>query len=205
MRAALDFGVADIFGIDGADIPLDQLLFDSKWFKRSDLTDSIDLGRRFDAVLCLEVAEHLDPKFAPVLIQTLTRHSDKIIFSAGCPGQFGQHHINCQWPEYWQELFNRHGFVCEDSLRWQIWSAAHIEPWYRQNLILARRDVQHAGSEPRIPAVIHPEMIPEGEVQVASEAAAKEQMRLVEQGHMPVGWYFSIGISGLIAKFRRHF
>jgi len=80
------------------------------------LTRSWDLKRKFDAVLCLEVAEHLDSAFAPTLIDALIKHGNLIYFSAACPGQTGQHHVNCQWPVYWQQLFNERGFACEDDL-----------------------------------------------------------------------------------------
>ena len=46
----------------------------------------------------------------------------------------GQNHINCQWPAYWQALFNQSGFWCDDRIRWEIWTEADIEPWYRQRL-----------------------------------------------------------------------
>jgi SAM-dependent methyltransferase len=206
LRAALELGVADVFGIDGVDIPPKQLLFSPARFKKCDLTAPIALNRRFDAVLCLEVAEHLESQFASVLLKTLTRHSDKIFFSAACPGQTGQHHVNCQWPEYWQRLFNEEGFVCEDSLRWQIWANKNIEPWYRQNLILARRDLKRAGTEPRVPPVVHPELIPSFEAAAQAKIAPSlrsKQIIQVEHGCMPTMWYFSTIGSALGAKMQR--
>ena len=52
-------GVPDILGIDGVDVSERQLLIPRKSFCQHDLTQPWDLGRQFDAVLCLEVAEHL--------------------------------------------------------------------------------------------------------------------------------------------------
>jgi hypothetical protein len=196
----------DVFGIDGVDIAADELLFDPTKFQRCDLRSAIELNRTFDVALCLEVAEHLEAEYACVLIQTLAKHSDTVFFSAACPGQDGQHHVNCQWPEYWQEIFNRQGFVCEDSLRWRIWANKGIEPWYRQNLFIARRDTVHAGTEPRIPAVIHPDFMPmrEDAIQTrTARASHEEQIHQIEQGSMPINWYFGIAVSGLGAKLRR--
>jgi SAM-dependent methyltransferase len=157
LRAAIDMEISDVIGIDGVEIPQDQLLFPSHKFHCRDLGAPVDLGRRFELVICLEVAEHLDPDAGGILIQTLTRHSDVVLFSAACPGQSGQHHVNCQWPEYWQALFNSEGYACDESARWTIWDDSLIEFWYRQNIFMARRDAD-AGREPRIKSVIHPEM-----------------------------------------------
>ena len=126
---AVEFDVTDIFGVDGVAIPTEQLQISSSLFRQQDLTRPWNLGRRFEAALCLEVAEHLDEKNAAVLIDALTTHSDCVVFSAACPGQPGQHHVNCQWPAYWQKMFNECGYVCTDEVRWQIWHDERIELW----------------------------------------------------------------------------
>jgi 2-polyprenyl-3-methyl-5-hydroxy-6-metoxy-1,4-benzoquinol methylase len=74
LRAALDAGVPDVLGIDGINIPSDKLLIPAASFTVRDLTKPIDLGRRFDLVICLEVAEHLEFEQAEVLIRTLNLH-----------------------------------------------------------------------------------------------------------------------------------
>jgi SAM-dependent methyltransferase len=160
LRVALDHGIQDIFGLDGVDIHPDQLLIPRDRFRREDLTRTIDLGRRFSVVLCLEVAEHLDEQYACNLIDTLTSHSEYILFSAACPGQPGQNHLNCQWPAWWQRKFNDRGYRCHDETRWMLWEESNLEPWYRQNLFVAFNDPIKAGREPRLKAVIHPDMIP---------------------------------------------
>ena len=109
---------------------------------------------------CLEVGEHLPPESAGTLVRSLCTHSDRIFFSAAAPQQLGEHHINCQWPEYWQALFNEHGYSCHDEVRFRMWRDTGIEPWYRQNMFLARKAPEVAGHEPRIPALIHPDMEP---------------------------------------------
>src|SRR5215469_10241866 len=100
LRAALKCGLEDVIGIDGVEIPIDSMLLPPRYFICANLTKPIDLGRQFGAVLCLEVAEHLPEDCAPTLVESLIRHSDCVIFSAACPNQTGQNHINCQWPEY---------------------------------------------------------------------------------------------------------
>jgi SAM-dependent methyltransferase len=159
LRAALDLGIEDLRGIDGIELGPDKLLIPSRMFSVMDLTKNVSLQRRFDLVICVEVAEHFDETFAENLISTLVNHGDRIFFSAACPGQPGQNHMNCQWPNYWQGLFNRQKFRCDDSLRWKIWNDVRVDPWYRQNIFLAVRDPNDAGNEPRIPPVIHPDML----------------------------------------------
>jgi 2-polyprenyl-3-methyl-5-hydroxy-6-metoxy-1,4-benzoquinol methylase len=111
LRAALEFGIPDLFGVDGVDCK-DMLPIPPTSFSQQDLTFPWDLSRRFDAALCLEVGEHLKAKYAATPVGTLTKHASLIVFLPHVPGQAGQNHVNCQWPEYWQRLFNDHGFVC---------------------------------------------------------------------------------------------
>ncbi len=158
MRAASDVGVADVFGVDGVEVPESDLHVSPRLIKTLDLTLPWDLSKTYDVILCLEVAEHIEEGFSETLIKSLVKHADIIYFSAACPGQTGQHHVNCQWPEYWQKIFNKFGYVCEDSIRWKIWDDSSIEPWYRQNLFIAKKNEHDAGNEIRIKSVIHPEI-----------------------------------------------
>lgn len=94
-------------------------------------------GERFDLAVCLEVAEHLSPGRADSLIEDLCAVAPVVLFSAAVPGQPGNGHVNCQWPSYWTALFKAQGFRVTDALRWQVWDDDRVEPWYRQNLLLA--------------------------------------------------------------------
>ena len=76
-------------------------------FRVVDLTVPWTLERKFETALCLEVAEHLEETSSSLLIKMLTAHADTIVFSAPCPGQNGQHHVNCQWPELLAETIQR--------------------------------------------------------------------------------------------------
>jgi SAM-dependent methyltransferase len=195
IKTAMNAGVEDVFGIDGVEIPAEQLLFPANKFLCRDLTRPVDLGRRFDVVICLEVGEHLDANASGSLIQTLTCHSDTIIFSAACPGQAGQHHVNCQWPEYWQRFFNSAGFMCEDTLRFRLWDDPAIEFWYKQNMFIARRGRQ-AGKEPRLKSFIHPGM----------QVFFEEYVDQIEKGRMPAAWYLRTPPAALFRKlFRKCF
>ncbi len=157
LRAALDMGIERVKGIDGVKLPPGDLHVEDSLIRQCDFREAWNISERFDVVLCLEVAEHLEAEHAFAFVQKLTACSDRIIFSAASPWQRGQHHVNCQWPAYWQGLFNNAGFACRDSLRCRIWDVAEIEPWYRQNVFLAERDEDGAGDESRLPGVVHPD------------------------------------------------
>jgi hypothetical protein len=189
LRAALDLGVNDVLGVDGLDHPQIRL---------AQLSASLDLGRRFDLALCLEVGEHLDARHAEDLITIIAAHTDKALFSAAVPGQPGEHHVNCQWPAYWQERFNRHGFVCEDCVRWQVWNDERIEPWYRQNLFLAYRD-SRSGKEPRIPPVVHAALV----ALISDELTRDKNRRSIEDGHESLSWYVRAVPNALACKLMR--
>jgi hypothetical protein len=90
-----------------------------------------------DLVLCLEVAEHLEPAVGERLVGELCALAPTVLFSAAVPGQGGLGHVNEQWPAYWVERFERHGYGCSGALRWRIWRDDRVESWYRQNLLFA--------------------------------------------------------------------
>lgn len=198
LKAALTFGAREIVGLDGVNVPEGQLLIPRDAVIVQDLTQEWTLCRCFDTVLCLEVAEHLEATYAEKFIQALTRHGDTIAFSAAPPGQPGQHHVNCQWPVYWQAFFNANGFRCSDEIRWEIWEDARVEPWYRQNMFLATRDPQGAGREPRLKSVVHPEM-----VEYLASHARSLALRQIEDGEREFIWYWETFVRGVVLRVRR--
>jgi SAM-dependent methyltransferase len=113
-----------------------------------------DLGR-FDLALCLEVAEHIEAARAIDLVGWLVQLAPVVVFSAAIPGQGGQGHVNEQPPEWWRDLFHAAGRSITGALRWQVWDDVRIDPWYRQNLLVAG-DPNLA--EDGCPFVVHPGM-----------------------------------------------
>lgn len=129
-------GVAEYFGVDGAYVPQSSLLVSSEHFQSQDIAQEFDLGRRFDLVQCLEVGEHLPEPSSDTLIANLTKHGEKVLFSAATPGQGGENHINEQTHEFWRFLFAKHGYKPFDFLRPMIKDDGTVESWYRRNIIL---------------------------------------------------------------------
>lgn len=136
LRAFSERGVGDIQGVDGDYVPRGRLMIDPARFHGHDLSTPLDLGRRFDLVVSLEVAEHLPADRAGVFVANLCRHADVVVFSAAIPGQGGTGHVNEQWPGYWRELFSQQGYAGFDPFRRLWWDDGDIEFWYRQNTIL---------------------------------------------------------------------
>jgi SAM-dependent methyltransferase len=131
-------GAVSYIGVDGGEISEDELHFDRNLFKRADLNTPFFVGK-FDLAVCLETAEHLHPGSSSVLVETLTRASEIIIFSAGIPGQGGTGHLNEQWLSFWIEHFSTYGFFIDDWLRKEIWNVEKVEYWYRQNLVVFQK------------------------------------------------------------------
>ncbi len=203
IKAAQQLGVTNTLGIDGVAIPPGELLFSATDFRQIDLTTTWTLDRQFDLALCLEVAEHLDEQVASGLVESLTRHADTVLFSAASPYQPGQHHVNCQWPAYWQRLFNLQGYACDDTLRTQLWDNAFIDPWYRQNMFIASKSPEKAGHEPRISAYIHPDLLPhlfhaQGAIQYS------DFLQRIIHGHEPLFFYSTLPLKACFFKLSRY-
>jgi SAM-dependent methyltransferase len=129
------WGVADYFGVDGGDVR-EALRVPARHFAPRDLAAPLDLGRRFDLVQSLEVAEHLPPSAAETFADSLARHGDAVLFSAAIPHQGGTGHVNERWPDYWAELFARRGFAVYDWVRPRVWGDERVAWWYAQNALL---------------------------------------------------------------------
>lgn len=136
LRAWQGSGVEDFLGVDGDYVDKTRLVIPKKKFMPYDLKTPLKLNRKFDLVMSLEVAEHLEKEYAGIFINSLVSHSDVIFFSAAIPGQLGNHHVNEQWPSYWVKLFATRGYKCYDILRPKIWKLSDIEISYRQNSMI---------------------------------------------------------------------
>jgi SAM-dependent methyltransferase len=135
LHPCLDAGIEDVLGID-LHLPVDTAV-DAKYLSTADLTIPLDLGRRFDMAICVEVAEHLHAEHADQLIETLCAHAPVVLFSAAIPEQGGEGHYNEQWPEYWQAKFESRHYLFSGQPRIDLWNDRRISYWYRQNLFLA--------------------------------------------------------------------
>jgi hypothetical protein len=131
-------GVSKILGIDGPWVnrQLLSMNLEQNEFREMNLEEPLVLNDRYDLAVCLEVAEHLDSKYADTLVTSLTGISDLILFSAAIPFQGGQNHVNEQWIAYWKEKFEANNFAVSDVFRPIFWKKDKVQWWYRQNMYL---------------------------------------------------------------------
>jgi SAM-dependent methyltransferase len=82
-----------------------------------DLRRAVHLSRRFDIVMCIEVAEHLPTRSSATLVASICRNAAKFaVFTAAPPGTPGTDHINCQLEAFWVSLFRERGFFLRSDL-----------------------------------------------------------------------------------------
>ena len=129
-----ELGVTDALGVDGDYVDRQRLEIPAECFQARDLSQPLNLTRRFDLAMSLEVAEHLPSQAADGFIESLTRLAPIVLFSAAIPHQGGTHHINEQWPGYWAKRFAQHDYFPIDCFRRRIWHNANVEWWYAQNM-----------------------------------------------------------------------
>ncbi len=126
-------GVQRLLGIDNTEYPDGLLQIEPSKFQQRDLSVPFTLPEHFDLALSLQFGEHLAPSSATGLVMSLTQASDLIIFGAAIPGQANVSAPHERWPSYWAALFEKHGFLCFDVLRGDMWYDERVEWWYRQN------------------------------------------------------------------------
>ncbi|MGY3361268.1 hypothetical protein ACVWZK_007931 [Bradyrhizobium sp. GM0.4] len=135
-KTAMELGIPECMAVDGPWVKDSELLIPEDKFVKHDLTQPLNLNRRFDLALSLEVAEHLDERFADSMVNTLVSHADVVVFGAAIPMQGGTHHVNEQWPNYWISKFLDHKYQCFDFVRPTCWTDDRIAPFYVQNTFL---------------------------------------------------------------------
>ncbi len=177
-------GATDVFGIDGLYVRRDELLVDPSCFAFADLSVGFDVGRTFDLVQCLEVAEHLPSAGNTAFVRALVRHSrGLILFSAAPPGQGGEHHINEQTYEFWRQQFRAFGFHAVDFVRPQILADRETSFWYRYTIVLYVSDAART----RLPEAVRPYVVPDAEpIRDLSPLAFRVRKWLVAAAPYPI-------------------
>lgn len=137
-------GINDFMGIEpNKEIisVLDPSIKDN--IKFLDLTKNINLDRKFDLAMNIEVVEHIDEKYADLIVDNITRHINLLIFSAATPGQGGYGHVNERPFEYWERKLNFVDFFCNKNQTKEFRNYLNIEKansWYRKNISIFERN-----------------------------------------------------------------
>ena len=132
-------GIREIFGLDSHK-NLTSLRISQAEFLTHNLEEKIDLDKKYDLAISLEVAEHINPKESKRFVHDLCNLSNIILFSAATPGQGGQNHINENNLEYWRYLFRENDYFPYDVIRKNFAFIKSIAPWYRYNTLLYVND-----------------------------------------------------------------
>jgi hypothetical protein len=88
--------------------------------------------------MCLEVAEHVEPEFADVIVGNCCLMSNRILFTAAPPGQEGLGHVNLRHPEYWYTKFKERGYAHRTDMVLVL--KQHLENWKHKKGIKAYYD-----------------------------------------------------------------
>jgi len=129
------YGIKNVLGIDGDYVNRKMLLIKNDEFVARDLSKPFNMNMQFDLAISLEVAEHIEEKYADTFVNTICNHSKVVLFSAAHPNQGGDGHINEKEIDYWREKFmnNGYGFV---DIRNKFKDNYKIESWYKENMNL---------------------------------------------------------------------
>ncbi|MDQ2724154.1 MAG: class I SAM-dependent methyltransferase [Actinomycetota bacterium] len=178
-------GVNEVVGVDGDYVDRHQLMIPPGQFHAANLSKPLDLGRRFDLVESVEVAEHLPEASADTFVRSLTRHGSTVLFSAAVPAQGGKDHINERLPSYWATKFAALGFEVFDVVRWRLWDNPKVSFEYRQNLLLFAEgepaERLRGVSSPRSLDVVHPEMLEWFSIRRVIQTGANRATALLRQ------------------------
>lgn len=140
-----EYGVTNLTGIESSEDAFKIMNNAIKpLVKKRSLNRLINLKKKYDVALCVEVAEHIDEKYSDTLIKSITNHSDTIVFSAATPRQGGNNHVNEQPIEYWIEKFSSNEFEYQ-SLKTAVFrgwlrlkkskkEGHQVKKWYVNNI-----------------------------------------------------------------------
>lgn len=107
--------------------------------KVKDLSQPFDLGRKYDWVMSLEVAEHIPAKFEKTLLENLDKHSEKgIIISWAKEGQKGIGHCNCRNNDYVKKVFLKMGYENDLETEAKIRKKAKYG-WFKNTFMVFRK------------------------------------------------------------------
>ena len=102
-----------------------------------DLSKPFYLQKKFDAVMSLEVGEHIPAEFEDVFISNITKHAKKtLIISWAVEGQGGDGHVNCKNNDYIIGQIEERGFKYKKKASEELRKAATNASWFSNTLMI---------------------------------------------------------------------
>jgi len=82
LSVCMELSIDDVLGIDGSYVDKTMLLIPENKFLTADLRKPLLIGRTFDLVISMEVAEHIPNEYENIFIDSLVRLGPVVLFSA---------------------------------------------------------------------------------------------------------------------------
>ena len=99
--------------------------------KYYDLNGPMKLGKVYEFVTCIEVAEHIPMVHTKILCGNIARHvanNGLFVFTAAAPGQAGDGHVNLKPAHEWRELFHERRLHYREDLTIRLKMAWQLVP-----------------------------------------------------------------------------
>lgn len=83
-----------------------------------DLREPMNLGRSFDLIVCIEVAEHVPEPDSGVFLHNVVSHVQRdgmLVFSAAPPSQPGDFHVNLKPAKWWRDAIYERGLTYSEA------------------------------------------------------------------------------------------
>jgi len=141
--SALEDKKIKCLGIEGSRLAIKYSVVNKRNIFLADITRKINLNKKFDLVLCIEVAEHIPNSKSNILVNNLTSFGDTILFTAAKKGQGGTDHINEQPSEFWINLFKRNSFILDAKTTEKLKIFCQKKKciwWITNNLLIFRKE-----------------------------------------------------------------
>jgi len=117
-------------GLNAVGYDLDKRVKGKPFLENKSIFDIEDSA---DMVMCIEVAEHIQPEFSQNIVDKLYNILEKdaiLLFTAACVGQGGTDHINNRPKEYWEHKFKEKGLIRCHTLE------AQLEEYVKSNMYM---------------------------------------------------------------------
>lgn len=135
-------------GIEGSQWAVDHTI--GRFVFQADLRKpyvTTSISPHYDLAISIEVAEHLEPEYAGVFVDTLCALSDTVVLSAAVPGQGGEHHVNEREPEYWILHFIDRGYYYDKRATAELLAGIlaakvnkyHVAGWFKNIMVFRKR------------------------------------------------------------------
>jgi len=135
VRALMENG----FKCDGYDGNPNTVLITNGIGKVLDFSIPLNLNKKYDWLLSLEVGEHIPEEFEKIFLDNMIHHAmDGIIVSWGIPGQKGDGHVNCKSNSYIIRQMKKRGWKYDQSSAKKLRNEATFG-WFKNTIMVFRK------------------------------------------------------------------